>query len=292
MGNVVGDDLTGAIKAGMEDGEREGDYVQLLGNEYQEEETAIAVEKKIVGCLNAKWVKIGILCVCGLVGGAAFVVWVLPLLLKMIVIPALEWMRSTFCKPILGLILFASIAIFPTLLIPSSPSMWIAGITFGYGYGFLLIIVAESLGMTLPYLIGSLFRHKIHLWLEKWPKQAAIVRLAGEGDWFHQFRAVALIRISPFPYIIFNYSAVATNVSYFPYISGSLVGVIPEIFITIYSGILIRDLADVSGGNKFLSLQQIIYNLVGFCIASASTFFITVYAKRALQIIQAEDELV
>lgn len=74
----------------------------------------------------------------------------------------------------------------------------------------------------------------MQLWLEKWPKQAAIVRLAGEGDWFHQCRAVALIRISPFPYIIFNYSAVATNVSYFPYIFGSLVGVIPEIFITIY----------------------------------------------------------
>lgn len=58
------------------------------------------------------------------------------------------------------------------------------------------------------------------------------------------------------------------------------------------SGILIRNLADVSGGYRFLSLQQIIYNLVGFCIASASTICITVYAKRALQIIQAEDELV
>lgn len=81
-------------------------------------------------------------------------------------VPALEWMRSTFRKSILGLILFASIATFPTLLIPSSPSMWIAGITFGYGYGFLLIIGAESLGMTLPYLIGSLFHHKIHVSLK------------------------------------------------------------------------------------------------------------------------------
>ena len=36
--------------------------------------------------------------------------------------------------------------------------------------------------------------------LEKWPKKAAFVRLAGEGDWHHQFKAVALLRISPFPY--------------------------------------------------------------------------------------------
>jgi len=71
-------------------------------------------------------------------------------------------------------------------------------------------------------------------WLEKWPKKAAIVRLSGEGDWFHQFRAVTLLRISPFPYIVFNYAAVATNVKYFPYICGSLVGTVPEIFLTIY----------------------------------------------------------
>lgn len=82
MGNVVEEDLVETTKTGMEDGERDDLYVQLLGSECEEVETAIAVEKKMVGCLNAKWVKIGILSVCGLVGGVAFVVWVLPLLLK------------------------------------------------------------------------------------------------------------------------------------------------------------------------------------------------------------------
>lgn len=182
------------------------------------------------------------------------------------VIPVLNWERTAFSPPILGLILFSSIAIFPTLLLPSSPSMWISGITFGYGYGFLLIMAGTSLGMSLPFLIGSLFRRRIHVrltsfvallppsfvlspfkslhscsrcsitqqCLEKWPKQAAIVRLAGEGDWFHQFQSVAVLRISPFPYIIFNYASVATNVRYWPYLLGSLAGIVPEIFITIY----------------------------------------------------------
>lgn len=72
-------------------------------------------------------------------------------------------------------------------------------------------------------------------WLDKYPKRASVLRLAGEGDWIHQFRAVALIRISPFPYIIYNYCAVATNVRYGPYILGSLVGMVPEIFVTIYT---------------------------------------------------------
>ena len=72
-------------------------------------------------------------------------------------------------------------------------------------------------------------------WLEKYPKKASIIRLAGEGNWFHQFRAVTLIRVSPFPYILFNYCSVATNVKYGPYITGSLIGVVPEIFVAIYT---------------------------------------------------------
>lgn len=72
-------------------------------------------------------------------------------------------------------------------------------------------------------------------WLEKYPKKASLIRSAGAGNWFHQLRAVTLIRISPFPYILYNYCAVATNVKYFPYISGSLIGVIPEIFVAMYT---------------------------------------------------------
>ena len=65
-----------------------------------------------------------------------------------------------------------------------------------------------------------------------------MIRLAGEGSLFNQFRAVALIRISPFPYIIYNYCAVATDVKFGPYFSGTLVGMVPEIFLTLYTLVL------------------------------------------------------
>ena len=45
---------------------------------------------------------------------------------------------------------------------------------------------------------------------------------------------VASLKISSFPYIIFNYAVVATDVNYGPYIFGSLVGTVPEVFLTIY----------------------------------------------------------
>lgn len=71
--------------------------------------------------------------------------------------------------------------------------------------------------------------------MEKYPKRASIIRLAGEGGWFDQFRAVALIRVSPFPYIIYNYCAVATNVKYGPYIFGSVLGNVPDVLVAIYT---------------------------------------------------------
>jgi uncharacterized membrane protein YdjX (TVP38/TMEM64 family) len=113
--------------------------------------------------------------------------------------------------------------------------MWVAGITFGYFYGLLLTLPAVAIGVSLPYFISYLFLNKIQGWLERYPDQAAMLRAAGGGSWFHQFRAVTLIRISPFPFAVYNYCAVATRVKFGPYMAGSLVGMAPEIFVAIYT---------------------------------------------------------
>uniref|UniRef100_A0A0E0AJF5 VTT domain-containing protein n=1 Tax=Oryza glumipatula TaxID=40148 RepID=A0A0E0AJF5_9ORYZ len=208
-----------------------------------------------------------------------------------VIAPVIEWESRTFSRPVIALICFGAIAFFPSVLLPSSPFMWMAGMSFGYFYGFLIITAAMSIGMSLPFFIGSAFHSKIHRWLEKWPKKAAFVRLAGEGDWFHQFRAVALLRISPFPYIVFNYASVATNVKYGPYIAGSMAGTVHETFLAIYSGKLLQSLAVATTQGSFLSVDQIIYNGLGFSVAAVSTAAITIYAKKALQKLQADDEL-
>ena len=71
-------------------------------------------------------------------------------------------------------------------------------------------------------------------WLKRWPQQIALIKLAGEGNWFQQFRVVALFRISPFPYTIFNYAVTVTEIKFSPYLCGSVAGMIPEAFIYIY----------------------------------------------------------
>ncbi|CAF2070793.1 unnamed protein product [Brassica napus] len=227
------------------------------------------------------WVKLALLF--SFLASLAFVAyrWLGPLIMDKELIPIIKWEIRTFTHPVCGLLVFASVAVFPTMLLPSTPSMWIAGMTFGYGYGFLLIISAAAVGVSLPYFIGHLFRHKIQGWMESYPDQAVVLRAAGEGNWFHQFRAVTLIRISPFPYILYNYCSVATRVKYGPYITGSLLGMVPEIFVAIYTGNLVKTLAEASSADKHgLSVTQIILNILGFLGTVATTVLITKSAPR------------
>ncbi|XP_057510338.1 uncharacterized protein LOC130792793 [Actinidia eriantha] len=274
-----------------------GDYVKLRESEDCEPEGFDGGEAPQPSSSMGRWwwvwwwAKVVVLLIFVGVLAVVFLKWVGPFFMDKEIIPIINWERSTFSPPVLIILLFASVALFPTLFLPSTPSMWVAGMTLGYGFGFLLIIAGAAIGISLPYLIGSLFYHKIQGWLEKYPKKASIIRLAGEGNWFNQFRAVALIRISPFPYIIYNYCAVATHVRYGPYLLGSLVGMVPEIFVAIYTGIFIRTLADASHDRHSLSAPQIIFNGIGFCATVATTIIVTIYAKRRLKKLQESEEL-
>ncbi|KAG6405722.1 hypothetical protein SASPL_133315 [Salvia splendens] len=207
---------------------------------------------------------------------AVFLKWIGPFVMDKEIIPLINWERESFSNKHLALLIFGSLTIFPSILLPSSPSMWLAGMTFGYGYGFLLVVGGVIFG----------------LWLERYPKRAYVIRLAGEGSLFNQFRAVALIRISPFPYIIYNYCAVATDVKFGPYVLGTLVGMVPEIFLTLYTGIIIQTLADATDYRKTMSGSQILFNIGGFCITAAATVLVTLYAKRRLKELQMEEVLV
>ncbi|KAK9286288.1 hypothetical protein L1049_014678 [Liquidambar formosana] len=228
------------------------------------------------------WIKALILCFVTIIFLLIFVKWGVPFLFEKVLLPIMQWEATAFGRPVLALVLVASLAFFPVLLIPSGPSMWLAGMIFGYGVGFVIIMIGTTIGMVLPYLIGLLFRDRIHQWLKRWPQKAAMIRLAGEGSWFHQFRVVALFRVSPFPYTIFNYAIVVTSMTFWPYLCGSVAGMVPEAFIYIYSGRLIRTFADVKYGNYQLTTVEIIYNVISFIVAIITTVAFTVYAKRAL----------
>ncbi|XP_042062548.1 TVP38/TMEM64 family membrane protein slr0305-like [Salvia splendens] len=235
------------------------------------------------------WVKTIIWCLITVILLLILAKWGLPFLVKKVLFPTLEWEATAFGRPMLALVLVGSLALFPVFLIPSGPSMWLAGMIFGYGLGFVIIMVGTTIGMVLPFLVGLLFRDRIHQWLKRWPEKIAVIRLAAEGSWFHQFQVVALFRVSPFPYTIFNYAIVVTDMKFWPYLCGSVAGMIPESFIYIYSGRLIRTLANVQYGNHHLTPVEIIYNVISFVIAIISMIVFTVYAKRKLKELETEE---
>nr|CAD1833771.1 unnamed protein product [Ananas comosus var. bracteatus] len=237
------------------------------------------------------WMKALLVCLLLLILAFVFVKWGIPFAFEKILLPIMQWEATAFGRPVLALVLIASLALFPVILVPSGPSMWLAGMIFGYGLGFVIIMVGTTIGMILPFWIGSLFRDRIHAWLKKWPQQTAVIRLAGEGNWFQQFRVVALFRISPFPYTIFNYAVTVTNMKFGPYICGSIAGMIPEAFIYIYSGRLIRTLADMKYGNYTMTPVEIVYNVFSFVIAIVITIAFTVYARRALNDLKKEEAI-
>ncbi|XP_028778227.1 uncharacterized protein LOC114734747 [Neltuma alba] len=228
------------------------------------------------------WIKVLSWCLVIIILAIVLVKWGLPFVFEKILYPIMEWEATAFGRPVLALVLIASLALFPVFLIPSGPSMWLAGMIFGYGLGFVIIMVGTTIGMVLPYLVGLLFRDRIHQWLKRWPQNAALIRLAGEGSWFDQFRVVAVFRISPFPYTIFNYAVVVTDMRFWPYLLGSITGMVPEAFIYIYSGRLIRTLADAQYGKHRMTTVEIVYNVISFIIAVVTIVVFTVYAKRTL----------
>lgn len=275
-----------------------GDYVNLKGTEVENvDDNYNGVGDSDLVLTSSSWwlvwwwARLIILLIFVGLLAAVFFKWVGPFVMNKGIIPLLNWETKTFSKPLLATIIFASVAVFPVILVPSTPSMWVAGMAFGYSLGFLIIISAVPIGVSLPYFIGTLFHRRMEDWLERDPKKASVTRLAGEGNWYHQFKAVTLIRISPFPYMIFNYCAVATNVKYVPYLLGTLVGMVPEIFVAIYTGIMIKTLADASNDNHALSTSQIIFNVLGFASSVTTTVIVTMFAKRRLKEMQKEEEL-
>ncbi|KAL7124965.1 hypothetical protein ABFS83_14G084200 [Erythranthe nasuta] len=260
------------------------EYVRLvIPNELRAHEVDTESESQSRKNPLVWWIKAAVWCLITVLLLLIFAKWGIPFLVEKVLFPLLQWEATAFGRPVLALVLVASLALFPVFLVPSGPSMWLAGMIFGYGLGFVIIMVGTTIGMILPYLIGLLFRDRIHQWLKRWPKKAAMIRLAGEGSWFHQFKVVALFRVSPFPYTIFNYAVVVTNMRFWPYLCGSVAGMVPEAFIYIYSGRLIRTLADVQYRNHHLTPVEIIYNVISFVVAIITTIAFTIYAKRTLK---------
>jgi hypothetical protein len=144
---------------------RDNEYVRLVvAHEASPAETVLSLSQSEVQSKKFMWwLKALGICAVALLLTLVFGKWGVPFVFQKVLIPILQWEATAFGRPMLAIVLVVSLALFPVFLIPSGPSMWLAGMIFGYGLGFVIIMVGTTIGMVLPYLIGLMFRDRLHV---------------------------------------------------------------------------------------------------------------------------------
>lgn len=165
--------------------------------------------------------------------------------------------------------------------VPGSLLTLAAGAVFGLLRGALYVLIGATLGSSAAFLIA---RYAARRWVEKRvsrdPRFAAVDRAIGrEGG-----KIVLLLRLSPvFPYNLLNYALGLTRVRFVDYLIAS-VGMIPGIFLYVYTGRIVGDVAALAAGVEVERRTGDYVLLIAGLIATVLvTWYVTRVARRALR---------
>lgn len=128
-----------------------------------------------------------------------------------------------------------------TIFMPSTPFMALAGVLFGFKYGFLYVTVASFIGASFTFYISRNLGRK---WVENilQHKYLALAysynkRLETGAMW-----DLIVMRLVPMPFNVLNILMGISRVSVRDYLIGTLLGLIPSNVLAVYFGNLITKL--------------------------------------------------
>ena len=136
----------------------------------------------------------------------------------------------------LGPLLFILMYSLGILFLPATPFTIAGAVIFGKFHGMVYNLVADTIGASISfclgrYLLRGLARDFLETklpWLDR--------KTAEEG-----FTVVFYLRIFWFPFIVLNYAAGATKIRFRDYFFGTVLGLLPPVFIFTYFVGAIRD---------------------------------------------------
>jgi uncharacterized membrane protein YdjX (TVP38/TMEM64 family) len=136
----------------------------------------------------------------------------------------------------LGPVLFILVYTLGILFLPATPFTIAGAVIFGKFYGMLYNLVADAIGASISFYLGRYFLHGLARdiletklpWLDR--------KAAEEG-----FTVILYLRIFWFPFIVLNYAAGATKIRFRDYFLGTVLGLLPSVFIFTYFVGAIRD---------------------------------------------------
>eukprot|EP00003_Mantamonas_plastica_P027720 TRINITY_DN6046_c0_g1_i1.p1 TRINITY_DN6046_c0_g1~~TRINITY_DN6046_c0_g1_i1.p1 ORF type:complete len:297 (+),score=79.18 TRINITY_DN6046_c0_g1_i1:55-945(+) len=154
-------------------------------------------------------------------------------------VEGLEWYEGP-------LVLVAVYIVATVLFIPGSILTIGAGLLFGFGVGFLCVIVGATIGACFAFLIGRyLFREWVEQKAESQPKFRAIDEATKDEGW----KIVALLRLAPvMPFNLLNYALALTSVSFQHYAIASFFGMMPGTALYVWFGSGARTIGEIASG--------------------------------------------
>ncbi|MGH8773325.1 MAG: TVP38/TMEM64 family protein, partial [Burkholderiales bacterium] len=162
---------------------------------------------------------------------------VVAILATWFLLPLKQWLQS-FTDWIEGLgvwggMLFAAVYVIATVVLaPGSLFTLAAGLVFGLGWGFPVVMVGATAGAALAFLIARyMVREKVKDTLEKRPRFEAVDKAVTEEGW----KVVLLLRLSPLvPFNLQNYFFGITNIDFWHYVFATAVGIVPGTLLYLY----------------------------------------------------------
>jgi uncharacterized membrane protein YdjX (TVP38/TMEM64 family) len=165
-----------------------------------------------------------------------------------------------------GILVFAGVFVVAQLfMVPVSPLGLAAGFFFGFGRGWLALMLGCALGASVNFLISRHFaRGVVTRQLGNNEKFRIIDSAIGREGW----KIVALLRFVPIPFGIANYCYGLTPVRFWPYLAASCVAIIPANSLFVWMGATFQgSLASLVGKGR--PIHPLEYALVGIGFLAA-----------------------
>lgn len=136
----------------------------------------------------------------------------------------------------LGPALFIFVYTLGVLFLPATPFTIAGAVIFGKFHGMLYNLAADTLGASVSFYLGRYFLHGVARgFLET--RMPWLDRKAAEDG----FSVIFYLRIFWFPFIVLNYAAGATRIRFRDYLLGTVLGLLPPVFLFTYFVGAMRD---------------------------------------------------
>ena len=171
----------------------------------------------------------------------------------------------------LGPVAFVLIYTIGILFLPATPFTIAGAVIFGKFEGMLYNLAADSLGASISFYLGRYFLHGVARgFLET--RMPWLDRKASEEG----FSVIFYLRIFWFPFIVLNYAAGATKIRFRDYLLGTVLGLLPPVFLfTYFVGAMKEVLATYRRPADLLT-----FDLVLPVLLLVLSFFLPTFIKR------------